>query len=128
MTPKYKFAIAICPLCNKDIVILGGTYGPNHTMWQCPELVIPVNGGRPLPHYQVEWDKDTGIIAQHVIAGQFFLDTFNTDYQTRIHAALPLTYTHGNYNAAKHVMTVPQLRIDSSDKLLERVKLLVIFS
>lgn len=128
INPRYKFAVAICPLCGKDIVQLSGSYGANHLMWQCSELIIPVNGGKPLPHYQVEWDKDTGTIAQHVVVGQFFLDTFNTDFQTRIHIALPTTYTYGISNPAKHVMTVPQLHLDYSDKLLERVKTLVIFS
>lgn len=131
MKPRYKFAIAICPLCNKEIAQLSGSFGPNHLMWQCPEIVTTVDGGRSLPHYQVEWDKSTGTIAQHVIVGQFYLDTFNTDYQTRIHMAVPHIHISGyHYNGftGNHVMTVPQLRIDSTDKLLERVKTLVIFS
>ena len=126
---RYKFPIACCPLCHTEIVRLSGSYGREHVMWQCPQLVIPVEGGRPLPHYQVEWDKSTGTIAQHVIVGQFYLDTFNTDYRTRIHVAIPAAYVFfGSNNRAKHVVTIPQIRMDTLDKLLERVKTLVLFS
>jgi len=126
---KYKFPIACCPLCHTEVIRLSSSYGPNHIMWQCSSLAtfVDVFNGH-LPHYQVEWDKDTGTIAQHVIVGQFYLDTFNTDYRTRISLAVPTMYSAGNSNTAKHIVTIPQIRLDTYDKLLERVKTLIIFS
>lgn len=126
--PRYKFPVTICPLCNKDLLQHSGMHGYNHVIWECTESVIPVDGSKPLTHYQVEWDKSTGTIAQHMIVGQFYLDTFNTDWRTRIHVARPSTYTYGPNNAADYITIVPQIHPDTSDKLLERVKILVLLS
>lgn len=125
---RYKFAVTICPLCNKELKQMSGIHGQNHVSWECSEQIIPVDGNKPLPHYQVEWDKETGTIAQHIVVGQFYLDTFNTDWRTRIHAATPSQYSYGRSNAAKYITTIPQIHPDTSDKLLERVKLLVLLS
>lgn len=120
---RYKFPIAICPLCGKDIASMGEVFGPRTHTWQCNESVTPITHV-PIPHYQVEWDKNTGVIVQHIVVGEFFLDTFNTDWLTRIHTKV---YSlSGSRNV--HVVTVPQIRPDSSENLLERVKTLVLFS
>ena len=120
---RYKFPIAICPLCGKEVSSVGEVFGPRTHVWQCNESIMP-SPGIFIPHYQVEWDKNTGVIVQHMVTGEFYLDTFNTDWLTRIHTKV---YSLGGVRNV-HVMTVPQIRPDSSETLLERVKTLVLFS
>lgn len=126
--PKYKFSVAICPLCHSDLQTLSGIVGPNHFMWGCSVTVCPYPSAVPVTHYQVEWDKDTGVIAQHMVVPPFYLDTFNTDWQTRIHTAGPNSYMQNRNQGGSYIVTVPQIHPDTPDKLLERVRLLVLFS
>lgn len=122
--PRYKFSVAICPLCDKELKVLNGLFGPNVMIWQCETIESPPNA-MPCTHYQVEWDKTTGVIVQHMVVGQFYLDTYNTDWLTRI--SVPIRYL-GYGSNGKIIMTVPQIHPDKPEKLLERVRTLVIFS
>lgn len=126
----YEFPINTCPLCNQELKIVTGKYRPvyyndstnNDMVWECPTYVmLPTNESFYKTHYQVEWDKKTGLIMQHMVAPPYFLDTPNTDWLTRINIAGPNGYT-------QFIAAVPQLHPDTSEALLERVKTLVVFS
>lgn len=126
----YKFAINTCPLCNQELKVVTGLYASNYParyqtenmIWECPTYVsLWTNESLYRTHYQVEWDRKSGFIMQHMVTPPYFLDTPNTDWLTRIN----VVDVNGH---AQFIAAVPQLHPDTPEALLERVRTLVIFS
>jgi hypothetical protein len=122
LNPTYKLAIEICPLCGQKLFQSTTVTTTDTLSWSCPtSLTSPKPPYIPITHYQVEWDKSTACIAQHVVIPPFYVDTFNIDWKSRVHKV-------NEKGELKFVMATPQLHMDSPEKILARIKLLIPFS
>jgi hypothetical protein len=123
LNPTYKLAIETCPLCGQKLSeSSGATSSYGTALWSCPNSINSMIAPYvPVPHYQVEWHRESGNIAQHVVVPPYYIDTFNVDWKSRVHKV-------NERGELKFVMTTPQLHMDSSEKILERIKTLIIFS
>ncbi len=123
LNPIYKLAIEICPLCGHKLSESNGAVSSYGTaLWSCPNSITSmISPYVPVPHYQVEWHKESGNIAQHVVIPPFYVDTFNVDWKSRVHKV-------NEKGELKFVMSTPHLHMDSPEKILARIKLLIPFS
>jgi len=130
LQPHYPFPFDICPLCNKDLEQTSGFNHENHVIWECSEKVVTSLASRPITHYEVEWFKNDPSVRQRMIVGQFYLSTSNADWETKIYVAgsNAENISRGYAFSSELIMTIPQIHPDTLDKLLERVKMLVVFS
>lgn len=122
LNPTYKIAIETCPLCGQKLLESTSVTSTGTLSWSCPTSLMNLKPPYvPVPHYQVEWDKSVNSIGQHVVVPPFYIDTFNMDWKSRVHKV-------NEKGELKFVMATPQLHMDSPEKILERVKTLILFS
>lgn len=112
---KNPFPTQVCPLCEKVLRYkkLSGVQ-----VWDCPSEVSPL--GRPMSHYQVEYDAQ--MCVQHVVVDAFSIDTYATESglpKSRIYKTTPAE----GFGAPKWrlVKEVPKIDASTEENLRKRI-------
>lgn len=129
-----RISLKICALCQQELNRAEMTVmGTNVTQWVCPTRLVypePVEGHWRLSHYWIEY-KDK-IYTQVINAPPYTITN-------SIGAHLPLSnksvITPLYFDKDGHAMndfnkmiTLPRIPVDQLDKMIERIKLLILFS
>lgn len=110
-----------CPLCLKKMV------DNDIGLWECDQMVN-FNWGKPLPHYKldIEIGTESMVVFPYKIVSHIYGDSKKNTSRIFIYhdPKNPNNYLSRRFKGLK---TVPQIHSDTSVKLLERIKKLLIF-
>lgn len=119
-----------CPLCHKEMLLVGGEYGPSEIGWDCQtkncikEAIKDRQSGDWIDSYVSHYSvRGAGAF---VTIFPFKIETWEVPEEN------PGVSTVSHWLKEQHrfdkVFSCPAISLDNTEKLLERLKLLMVFS